>query len=488
MRKSNIFLLALLLTLAGLLVLSGCGGTSETVPDVEPVVEEVEEVAEVEEEPEAELFGDALRGGLLYDKWWKPLGLDAPEGDHPLWSTQMDNTRSGADTWRCKECHGWDYSGADGAYASGSHFTGFSGIMSFSGGDANDALAALQGASNADHDFSTVMDEQALIDIALFMAEDMMDYSGAIADDKSATSSDLSTGETLYQDACTECHGPEGLAINFKSTVSSSVYVSGVANGNPWEFLHKVRFGHPGSEMPSAIDSGWTGDEQAAVLAYSQSLPESNFVTQGGLIYDKWWKALGLDAPTEDQALWATQTSNTRSGQDTWRCKECHGWDYSGADGAYATGSHFTGFPGVLAAQSLSLDEIAAWMDGTTNADHDFSAYFDADAMAMITGFLQTGTVDMSTYINEEKTANGDTSVGNDYYEIACTSCHGDDGRAISFGGKFVGTLANGNPWETLHKSAFGQPGEGMPSGINLGWSWQDLSDLLSFMQTLPVE
>ncbi len=68
--------------------------------------------------------------------------------------------------------------------------------------------------------------------------------------------------------------------------------------------------------------------------------------------------------------------------------------------------------------------------------------------MAMITAFLQSGTVDMSTYINADKTANGDTSIGSDYYESACASCHGDDGRAISFGGDFVGTLANGNPWE----------------------------------------
>ncbi len=364
MRKPNPILFLILLFMASLLVLSGCGGTVETVPDAEPVAEEAEEVAEVEEEPAvAELFGDVLRGGLLYDKWWTPLGLDAPEEDHPLWSSQTSNTRSGADTWRCKECHGWDYSGTDGAYASGSHFTGFTGIMSFSGGDANNALAALQGATNADHDFSTVMDEQALIDIALFITEEMMDYSTAIADDKLATSSDLSTGETLYQDTCTECHGPEGLAINFKSTVSSPEYVPGLANGNPWEFLHKVRFGHPGSEMPSAIDNGWTEDEQAAVLAYSQSLPKSNFVTQGGLIYDKWWKALGLDAPTEDQALWATQTTNTRSGQDTWRCKECHGWDYSGADGAYATGSHFTGSPALSVLNHSQLKKsLPGWM------------------------------------------------------------------------------------------------------------------------------
>ena len=47
----------------------------------------------------------------------------APSGDHPMWARRPDaeaNSRSGADTWRCKECHGWDYKGKDGAYAKGS--------------------------------------------------------------------------------------------------------------------------------------------------------------------------------------------------------------------------------------------------------------------------------------------------------------------------------------------------------------------------------
>ena len=37
--------------------------------------------------------------------------------------------RAGADTWRCKECHGWDYAGKDGAYGSGDHRTGIVGVL-----------------------------------------------------------------------------------------------------------------------------------------------------------------------------------------------------------------------------------------------------------------------------------------------------------------------------------------------------------------------
>ncbi|MHC5004711.1 MAG: hypothetical protein ACYTJ0_16480, partial [Planctomycetota bacterium] len=69
---------------------------------------------------------DPIRGGMIYDKWWAVLALPEPEGDHPLYPP--DGPRSGSTTWRCKECHGWDYKGADGAYSSGSHYTGIPGV------------------------------------------------------------------------------------------------------------------------------------------------------------------------------------------------------------------------------------------------------------------------------------------------------------------------------------------------------------------------
>ena len=60
--------------------------------------------------------------------------------------------------------------------------------------------------------------------------------------------------------------------------------------------------------------------------------------------------ALGLPDPEGDMPIWKRQSTNSRSGAETWRCVECHGWDYKGVSGAYAAGSHLTGFPGVLAA------------------------------------------------------------------------------------------------------------------------------------------
>ncbi|MFQ5398845.1 MAG: c-type cytochrome [Anaerolineae bacterium] len=495
MSKRVIFLSLLVLVLV--FALAACGGEE---PTAEPAVEQpaaeqpaAEEPAAEEpavEEPVVELFGDPLRGGRLYDKWWKVTGADAPEADHPLWVTQTNNTRSGKDTWRCKECHGWDYKGVDGAYGSGSHMTGFTGIIQLAGTDPNEILAMLQGSTNPDHDFSPYMDEQALTDLALFISEELADMSVYTNDDKTPTSSDVALGEDLFQD-CADCHGPEGLARNFHKTVTEPEYIGGLSAGNPWEFMHKVRVGQPGTDMMSAVDAGWSDEEIAALLAYAQTLPEFPVVSSGGLLYDKWWKAMGIDAPEGDMPLWATQDTNTRSGEDTWRCKECHGWDYKGVDGAYGSGSHMTGFPGIFDAQSMSTDELLGWLNGTANPDHDFSAYMDESVMQMMVAFIQNGLNDVAPYINADKSVNGDPDAGEALYE-ECAECHGDDGKAIMFGDEsdpeYVGTIANDNPWEFLHKATNGQPATHMIHGREMGWSIEDLINILSYAQTLPTE
>ena len=72
-------------------------------------------------------------GGRLYDMWWGVLFLEAPQQTHP--SYPEDGPQSGAATWRCAECHGWDYRGKDGRYAAGPHATGIKGIADMAGAD-----------------------------------------------------------------------------------------------------------------------------------------------------------------------------------------------------------------------------------------------------------------------------------------------------------------------------------------------------------------
>jgi len=214
-------------------------------------------------------------------------------------------------------------------------------------------------------------------------------------------------------------------------------------------------------------------------------------ISKGGLIYDTWWKVVeGASEPTDNQSLWATQTTNTRSGSVTWRCKECHGWDYKGKDGAYGKGSHLTGFPGVYnASLSKTKAELLDVLKGKANASHNFASLLGETGLNDVVNFLKEGVIDETPYIDSatKKAIGANATHGQELYSSTCAACHGADGKLILFDGKnSLGFLANDNPWETLHKIRFGQPGAPMPSGVVNGWSTQDALDVLGYAQSLP--
>ncbi len=214
------------------------------------------------------------RGGKLYDKWWTEADVAEPAGDHPLWALQTTNTAAGSTTWRCKECHGWDYKGVGGAYSSGSHRTNFPGVYRAGATmSRTQLLDVMQGAFDYRHDFSTVMPAGDLTDLVNFLSEGLvnvtayLDYAAA-----APRQADLATGEQLYVNTCAECHGDDGKRINFGDAASPE-YVGTVARANPWETLHKIRVGQPATGMPSAIVSGWSAEDVLDVLGYAQTLP-----------------------------------------------------------------------------------------------------------------------------------------------------------------------------------------------------------------------
>ena len=83
-------------------------------------------------------------GGRIYDNWWSALDRDEPEGTNPAYPIGVNTEQTGEGTWRCKECHGWDYRGKDGAYAKGAHATGIKGIQGAAGKDAAEVAALLR--------------------------------------------------------------------------------------------------------------------------------------------------------------------------------------------------------------------------------------------------------------------------------------------------------------------------------------------------------
>ncbi|MBI2864724.1 MAG: c-type cytochrome [Chloroflexi bacterium] len=232
-------------------------------------------LADPASQPSPATPADIAAGGKLYDKWWKAApGAAEPKGDHPLWSTQTTNTRTGLDTWRCKECHGWDYLGKDGAYGSGSHKTGFVGVSEAGNSKTADQLVAiLKGSSNPKHDFSAQIDNASLTKLAAFLKEGLYDTK-AVVDyaTKKPKNADGAAGQRLFSGSCAACHGADGTKLNF-GTEQEPEYVGTVAADNPQEFLHKVRNGQPGQAMPSGAELGWTVQDEVNVLAFAQTLP-----------------------------------------------------------------------------------------------------------------------------------------------------------------------------------------------------------------------
>lgn len=210
-------------------------------------------------------------------------------------------------------------------------------------------------------------------------------------------------------------------------------------------------------------------------------------IFSGGRMYDKWWEALGTDAPKETHP--AYPAAGKQKGASTWRCKECHGWDYMGAAGAYGKGSHFTGIKGVAGMNGADPGKIAALLRAKP---HGYTAkQIPDEALQRLALFVSKGLLDPNPYIDRPtKKAKGNVQIGQKLYQAICAACHGFDGKAINFGNEkkpeFVGTVAVDNPWETLHKIRNGQPGVPMPA-----WRVFDVQysvDVLSYIQTLPVK
>jgi len=210
---------------------------------------------------------DIARGGQLYDDWGKVLGKELPKQTHSAYPAA--GKQKGGVTWRCKECHGWDYKGADGAYAKGSHYTGIKGLRSMVGADLDAILKIL---ANDTHRYTQDMiGKSELRKLAAFVSLGQIDMDLYVERGTRKARGDPQRGAAVFQTICAVCHGFEGKNLNFR-TPENPEYIGTISHENPWEFIHKARFGQPGIPMISLI----TLPEQsiAELLAYTQKLPQ----------------------------------------------------------------------------------------------------------------------------------------------------------------------------------------------------------------------
>jgi Cytochrome c len=232
----------------------------------------------------------------------------------------------------------------------------------------------------------------------------------------------------------------------------------------------------------------------ASTTLAAESSPTQAEIIRGAQLYDKWYAVLGVNPPTRNMPIWSRQSTNTRSGADTWRCNECHGWDYRGLKGEFSSGSHYTGFPDIYTlVQSLTINDIVNHLNGNLDPAHNFSTYLDSTALSQLAVFLKFGLIDDSAYINPISLHVIDPNInhGQQLYQATCLTCHGDDGQKIAVNiegvNEYLGSIANRDPWRVLHRTRFGVAGTEMPVGLSLGWTPSDGRDVLAYLQTLPT-
>lgn len=493
-----------------------------------------------------------LHGGVLYDTWWEENDASAPTETNPGYT----GSKTGAETWRCKECHGWDYKGK----------FGIPSLFDAQDWEPADLIAAIgqgkkkDGSTITGHDFEArgFLSSGDVADLAFFVKTGLVDDEESISYVTLRAKGSPATGHALWETNCETCHGDLGTRINFHhdEPVPSAEYVGTVAREDPFELIHKIRWGQPGSDaeaaemeeefgivtghMPNAVDAGYSEAQIASIIAYAQTLPTA--VERGGMAWDKWWEVRGVAEPiqpggsitdadgnTVNSSLPATNplypTAGNKSGPTTWRCKECHGWDYKGKDGVYGTGSsHYTGIKGVFDS-TMTADELYnAIANGDLASGHEPNHVFkdvlgdaivrdlvtfltadpdeDVGAKRDLAGALVDSDPSSPTYkqvlplsmaTDPGRTREASYNLGRIKYEATCAQCHGTDGHAMNFAEdegevEFVSTVANDNPWEFVNKVMHGQPGS-EPVMINAGgqyWDLDDVADILLYAQDLP--
>jgi thiosulfate dehydrogenase len=207
-------------------------------------------------------------------------------------------------------------------------------------------------------------------------------------------------------------------------------------------------------------------------------------LARGGRLYDKWYKVIGEEKPTKAHPAYPADKKYAKKPAANWRCKECHGWDYMGVDGAYAKGKHSTGIKGVNAMAGADPAKVVAVLKDKT---HGYGAKMDDEDLQDLALFVAKGQVDMDKYIDRasKKPKGGDAAQGEIYFNTVCANCHARDGTKPKDMGKSLGAQM-GNPWEVMHKILNGQPDEKMPAWR--AFDRQIVLDIMAHVATLPIK
>ncbi len=221
------------------------------------------------------------------------------------------------------------------------------------------------------------------------------------------------------------------------------------------------------------------GATLASLMGLSALAAETeSSIARGGRLYDKYFAENKTAKPATDHPSYIKDGKYGK--ENSWRCKECHGWDYKGKDGAYAKGGHFTGIKGINGAAGKDPAAIAAIL---RDKSHGYTeAQLTAKDAEDLANFVSKGQGTLAKYLDAANKSTGNVGKGEAYYNTMCAGCHGLDGKKIK-DGPALGSVAD-NGAEMMHKVLNGQAGEAMPAMRAI--DHQISADLAAYLTKLP--
>ncbi|WP_296492542.1 c-type cytochrome [Rhodoferax sp.] len=365
-----------------------------------------------------------------------------------------------ADGWRCVECHGWDYKGNHG-------------IKGISDRQKTDPTAIAALLKDANHGYGELLGESDRLDLANFVVSGQTDVR-KLFELARQTKPAAANSDKAYATLCANCHGLDGARLRQMPPLGES------ARQRPYEVLHVALNGHPGGNMPALRT---LGDETVAkMLAYLQTLPSINLaasIANGGRLYDDWQVHTGGQRQALPHPAYPPKAYYASAASETWRCKECHGWDYKGNQGQYASGNHATGIKGIRA---MAGAEPVKMMEYLRSSSHLFGAVLKHRDLQDLANFVSYGQIDMDSLIDARSgQSRGDATQGAAHYRSMCAGCHGLEGRFVAK--RHVGRISREDPWHAAHNMLNGHPDDTMPALREV--DPKVISDILAHMQTL---
>ncbi|MDP3190827.1 cytochrome c [Rhodoferax sp.] len=400
-----------------------------------------------------------VRGGRLYDNWSLEAKGRAPNHPNPAFKSKQTPIAP-ADSWRCVTCHGWDYQGAEG-------------IKGISAREKTDPLVIAALLKDANHGYGELLSELDRLDLGNFVASgqtDMRKLQALALRSKPGQA----TSDKVYATVCANCHGLDGALLRQVPPLGDS------ARQRPQEVLHVALNGHPGGNMPALRTLG--EETVAKMLVYLQTLPSINLaasIANGGRLYDDWQVHTGGQRQALPHPAYPPTAYYANAASETWRCKECHGWDYKGHQGQYARGKHATGIKGVRALVGVEPDKIIATLNSRS---HLYGAVLKHRDLQDLANFVSYGQIDMDALIDGRTgLSRGDAARGAAHYRTMCAGCHGLEGAFVAK--RHVGRVTREDPWHSLHNMLNGHPDDTMPALREI--DPKVISDILAHMQTL---